>query len=151
MVSEMLSSIPDDIKMREMLAGPSPIFNLVERYNKIASESNAPLLDDTSNGFDLKAAIEALDEKHQMFLIDLYIKDVWSLCDPIVFESPAERDVRALHVWILKRVVTAIVVTLGVTYVLISFKRLILGDVVANAGLMDILSGLLEVAKEIIE
>ena len=108
--TEVMAVIPDHIKLKDCLFGPSPLLELIKGYNGfVLKHSSLKEIDpETATGKDLKDGIMRLDPDERLFLLSKYTRDYWSLCDPWIYESPKERDERALRHWVISFLVASI-------------------------------------------
>lgn len=148
---DILSTIPDEIILGELLDGPSPIYNLVSRYNALATPQNLTVLDRDSTGKELKDAIFILTETEQVMLFNEYVKDIWGLCDPFIMEPPSAKAIREFKIWVFRMLVGAALFCVCSIFLIGALKYFFLSSSVVSIALANRLGELMGVISGIMD
>ena len=119
-----LRDVSDDRLLGHRRQGPSPIGDLINRYNEVVyTDDSFPQMTAECTGRDLKDALAALDEETLPDVLGPYIEAVRGSGIPWEYqEAPRVADERRFRIWLAK---FALVVLAGIVFMMIGIMMVV--------------------------
>lgn len=125
-VHEILRGLPDENRLSSYTNMPTPVRELIKRYNDLAvAHHRAQLVTDDSTGLDLKKGIENLDAKEIVFILYDYVHEIDHLDDPASTQLEDEDDekVNGIKTHTIKTLITIVFGFLALFFLLNIFFK----------------------------